>query len=205
MTARDKPDWERKRQQIIDGALTVFAAKGFEKATNQEIARAAGIGSPGLIYHYFENKTDLLHQAVISRSTTFRSVVNDDALMDMAPHEALRLIASTYLTTLNDPTNLSVFRVIVGEAARNPDVASAWHAHGFLPLFGGLVHYFSAQMDAGRLRRIDPIAATACFVGPFFLFLMSREILHQPEMRAMDMDSMVEAAVEVFLQGMEQM
>ena len=103
MTARDKPDWERKRQQIIDGALTVFAAKGFEKATNQEIARAAGIGSPGLIYHYFENKADLLQQAVISRSTSLRSVVNDDALMDMAPHEALRLIASAFLTTLEDP------------------------------------------------------------------------------------------------------
>jgi len=203
MTARDKPDYERRRQQIIDGALTVFAAKGFEKATNQEIARAAGIGSPGLIYHYFENKTDLLHQAVISRSTTLRSVVNDDALMDMAPHAALRLVASVFLTTLNDPTNLSVFRVIVGEAARNPGIAAAWHAHGFLPVFGGLVRYFSAQMQAGKLRRIDPITAAACFMGPFFLFLMSREILRQPDMRAMDQDNMVDAAVEVFLQGLE--
>jgi len=28
----------RSRQQIIDGALQVFASKGFEKATNKDIA-----------------------------------------------------------------------------------------------------------------------------------------------------------------------
>ena len=46
MPARDEQDFERKRQQIIDGALQVFATKGYEKATNIDIARAAGIHSP---------------------------------------------------------------------------------------------------------------------------------------------------------------
>lgn len=48
MVARDE-EYERRRQQIIDGALVVFSQKGFDKATNQEIAEAAGIASPGLI------------------------------------------------------------------------------------------------------------------------------------------------------------
>ncbi|HCF29675.1 MAG TPA: TetR family transcriptional regulator, partial [Cyanobacteria bacterium UBA11049] len=47
MPPRDEQDFEVKRQQIIDGALQVFASKGFEKATNKDIAAAAGIGSPG--------------------------------------------------------------------------------------------------------------------------------------------------------------
>ncbi len=68
MVSRDEDEHERRRQQIIDGALVVFAEKGFEKATNQDIAEAAGIGSPGLIYHYFESKADLLRQVVASRS-----------------------------------------------------------------------------------------------------------------------------------------
>ena len=51
MAARDDQERIQRRQQIIDGALMVFAEKGFDKATNQEIAEAAGIGSAGLIYH----------------------------------------------------------------------------------------------------------------------------------------------------------
>lgn len=53
MPPRDEQDFENRRQQIIDGALQVFGTKGFEKANNKDIAVAARIGSPGLIYHYF--------------------------------------------------------------------------------------------------------------------------------------------------------
>jgi AcrR family transcriptional regulator len=51
MPPRDEQDYETRRQQIIDGALQVFATKGFERATNKDIALASKIGSPGLIYH----------------------------------------------------------------------------------------------------------------------------------------------------------
>lgn len=56
---RDAGEYESKRQQIIDAALHVFASKGFEKATNKDIADEAKIASPGLIYHYFKDKGDL--------------------------------------------------------------------------------------------------------------------------------------------------
>ncbi len=203
ITADDKPEFERKRQQIIDGALTVFAAKGFAKATNQDIAEAAGIGSPGLIYHYFENKKDLLHQAVRSRAHDLRSLVNDETLMAMSPREALRTIAATFLQTLTEPTNLNVFRVMVGETARDAAVAANWHATGFMPVLGGLAHYFGAQMQAGNLRRMDPLAAAVAFVGPLFLYVMSREVLRLPHLAGMAHDDVVDATVDVFLQGME--
>ena len=64
MPPRDEQDYEARRQQIIDGALQVFASEGFEKATNKDIARAAHINSPGLIYHYFKDKTDLFRQVI---------------------------------------------------------------------------------------------------------------------------------------------
>ena len=49
MPPRDEQDYEERRQQIIDGALSVFGSKGFEKATNKDIANAAKIGSPAFI------------------------------------------------------------------------------------------------------------------------------------------------------------
>lgn len=65
MPARD--DDKTRRQQIIDGALAVFARFGFKRAANRDIACAAGNGSPGLIYHYFKDKADLLYHVIRER------------------------------------------------------------------------------------------------------------------------------------------
>ncbi|MDF5718561.1 MAG: TetR/AcrR family transcriptional regulator [Rhizonema sp. NSF051] len=67
MPPRDEQGFEGRRQQIIHGALQVFASKGFDSATNKDIAAASGIGSPGLSYHYFKDKYDLLQQVVEQR------------------------------------------------------------------------------------------------------------------------------------------
>ncbi len=48
-----------KRLAILDGAVRVFAEKGFFNATVAEIARAAGVAD-GTIYLYFKSKDDLL-------------------------------------------------------------------------------------------------------------------------------------------------
>src|SRR5689334_15560439 len=50
---------EMRRIQILDAATTVFAEKGFHRATIKDVAKAAGIAD-GTIYNYFENKTALL-------------------------------------------------------------------------------------------------------------------------------------------------
>jgi len=54
---------ETRKQQIIDVALKLFAAKGYESTSISKIAMEANI-SKGLIYNYFESKEDLLIQLV---------------------------------------------------------------------------------------------------------------------------------------------
>ena len=204
MGSHDDDERERRRQQIIEGALVVFAAKGFEKATNQEIAQAAGIGSPGLIYHYFESKADLLRQAMSSRAPLLQSVVRSDSLLSMTPREALTLIGSAFLDALNNPDNLRLFRVIIGEALRDPSVAAAWHSASSLPVKRGLVHYLEAKMQAGELRRANPVAAANCFLGSILLYVLSSELFGPTDAPRLDPDTMLVTAVEVFLQGLEE-
>ena len=47
-----------KRRQILDGARAVFLADGFDAASMNEIARAAGV-SKGTLYVYFDSKDEL--------------------------------------------------------------------------------------------------------------------------------------------------
>lgn len=49
-----------RRKQIIDGAMQVFAAKGFHGATVREIADAAGL-TMGTMYNYVRSKEDILY------------------------------------------------------------------------------------------------------------------------------------------------
>ena len=44
-----------KRRQIVEGARNVFLAQGFDAASMNDIARAAGV-SKGTLYVYFNNK-----------------------------------------------------------------------------------------------------------------------------------------------------
>jgi len=203
MPSRDDQDRAQRRQQIIDGALAVFARKGFDKATNQEIAEAAGIGSPGLIYHYFESKADLLRQAVASRSPALRSLGQDASLIDMPPREALRLIGSAFLTTVSDAENLRLFRVIVSEALRDPEIAESWYRSSSKPLRGALIGYLEAGMRAGKLRVMDPEAAAYCFLGAFVTYALSGEVFGRPVSRRPSPEAMLDTAIEIFLRGME--
>ena len=203
MSSRHSEEHEQRRQQIIDGALAVFSSKGFEKATNQEIAAAAGIGSPGLIYHYFESKADLLRHVVAARAPGLQTILADDALMALPAQEALTRIGSAFLNVLIDPLNLRLFRVIIGEALRNPAIAEAWHRSSSAPLRTVLVRYLESRMRSGELRQVEPVAAADCFLGPFMLYVMSTEVFGRPDAERLDSPTMVATAVAIFLQGLE--
>ena len=51
---------DRRRKQIIDGAIKVFTAMGFHRATVREIAEAAGL-TMGSLYNYITSKKDIIY------------------------------------------------------------------------------------------------------------------------------------------------
>lgn len=57
---------EASRRRILDTALRLFAERGYASTPVDAIVQAAGI-SPGLLYHYFPSKLDLL-RAVFAAS-----------------------------------------------------------------------------------------------------------------------------------------
>ena len=58
MSARQEQA-QRRREQLIEAALAVFAHKGVDGASVKDIARAAAV-TPGLLYHYFDSKEGLV-------------------------------------------------------------------------------------------------------------------------------------------------
>lgn len=58
----------KRREQLLDTAVRLFAERGFSGATTAELAKAAGVTEP-IIYRHFNSKKDLFI-AVIDRTST---------------------------------------------------------------------------------------------------------------------------------------
>ncbi|MFQ5851282.1 MAG: TetR/AcrR family transcriptional regulator [Candidatus Binatia bacterium] len=66
-------DKNRKRREIIQAAMQVFAREGYHRARMETVAGEAGIGK-GTVYEYFRSKTDLflaLHEHMLSELKGF--------------------------------------------------------------------------------------------------------------------------------------
>ncbi|GAA1560731.1 hypothetical protein GCM10009678_49530 [Actinomadura kijaniata] len=55
-----------RREQLLDAALRMFAAKGVDGATVKDVAQAAGV-TPGLLYRYFDSKEAMVETLLSER------------------------------------------------------------------------------------------------------------------------------------------
>ncbi len=200
---RDAAEYENKKQQIIDAALHVFASKGFEKATNKDIAAEAKIASPGLIYHYFKDKSDLFKQVMQERAPVLQLIERGDEMMEMPPREALTMIATAFLKMLENKRAVSMLKMVLGEAIRRPSVAEMLVKIGPGRGLAFIARYLACQMEKGTLRKMDPNAAARCFIGPLVGYVLTREVFVLPDALSVSSELMVQTTVEIFLQGME--
>ena len=59
-SVKDESLIEKRREQMIRGAVKLFKEKGFHRTTTSEIAKAAGF-SIGTLYEYIRTKEDVLY------------------------------------------------------------------------------------------------------------------------------------------------
>ena len=62
---RKQREKKRRHQEILDAAKKVFLAKGFDRATMDEIAFEAAMSKP-TIYQHFETKEELFMSLLVS-------------------------------------------------------------------------------------------------------------------------------------------
>ena len=203
MTNNEEQETVDRRQQIIEAALKVFSTKGFHKATNKDIAQAAGGISPGLIYWYFKDKEDLFLSIIRERAAIFQLADHPERLMELPPREGLALIGRTYLSIFKVPGNVAVLRMLVGEAIRFPQIAEMFYKQAARRFLGLLSQYLQHQVDLGRLRPHDTMIAARSFLGMFVVNVVAREIMRDPLAIATPDEQLIATVLDIFLGGLE--
>ena len=191
---------EDRREQIIEAALRVFARKGFNGATNKDIAREAGI-TPGLIYHYFESKEDLLKAAIEEHSPVGLIHALPEALLNEPPETFLRFIAQKLLEITESEPFVILLRVFLPEVIYNPGITS-FNLAAIQEVSDYLVRYLEVKMETGELRRTDASLSLQVFTGSLFAFVIRRQILRDSFTLQYSQEQLADMVVSTVLDGM---
>jgi AcrR family transcriptional regulator len=98
------------QRRIMDAAIELFAERGFDGTSVQEIVSAAGL-TKGALYHYYSSKSDLLHE--IYHSLIRRQLDGLDRILarDLSPEETVRaLLLDLVETTAAFKRESTIFR-----------------------------------------------------------------------------------------------
>lgn len=141
-----------KRDVILEAALDVFSAHGFRGATIDQIAEAAGMSKPNLLY-YFRSKEDI-HETLIKRllDTWLAPLREMDAEGD--PITEIRSYIRRKLEMARDfPRESRLFanEIIQGAPRIMPMLESE-----LKPLVDEKAEIIKGWIRAGKLARIDP-------------------------------------------------
>ena len=190
---------EDRRDQIIDAAMQVFAQKGFIRATNKDIAREAGI-TPGLIYYYFDSKEDLLKTIIETRSPAQLMTTLPPQVFELPPEIFIRMLILRALSIIETEQLIQLIRMLLPEIVHNTGVAPI-----IFPMIQRLLEflgkYFELQMEKGALRRLDGVLTAQIMVGSVFVFVLRRQILHDPIALEYSHEQIAEVVSETVLQG----
>jgi AcrR family transcriptional regulator len=193
---------EKKRLQIMEGARAVFLAEGFDGASMEAIAQAAGV-SKGTLYTYFKGKDDLFTALVAayqnrSLEETFRSL---NGTADL--RESLEALAWNYLDLVRQPDNLALLRAVVGAAAKFPSLGRAFYETGMQPPVERLAQYLK---ENARARGAGPWDAELVAMQ-FFAFLQASVaipmlIAHEPSPSPQRCSEIIAQAVRTLLRDL---
>jgi AcrR family transcriptional regulator len=186
-----------KCRQVLSGARRVFMEHGFEGASVDEIARAAGT-SKATLYSYFPDKRQLFSAVVQTECSRKQHMFGD---IDPAEPVATGLprIAAAFAGFLLSPGAQEMFRTCIAEAGRFPELGQAFHASGPAKAQARLVAYFVAANERGELEIDDPVMAADQFAALCKAGIFMRALLGLPVPNEAEIARTAEEAVRTFL------
>ena len=143
MSTRARTD---KRQQILEGAVRVFARQGFHTCRVSDIAEEAGVAY-GLVYHYFQSKDQILDTLFTERWSVLLRVIADTDAQELAAREKLRAIAAFIIDSYRHDPDL--MKVIIVEVTRAANTFGRTHLPEIREAYAGIAAIVQRAQDEG--------------------------------------------------------
>ncbi len=162
-----------KRAAILAASGRLFADCGYDRTSLSQIAAAAGV-STATLFKQFPNKTALFEAVVVDFWT---SHTIDAVSPPEAPEEGLRVLGTRYARLLSRDGMTGLFRIVIAEAPRFPELARIQFDLGKAPFFDEVRAYFQSAGAAGRLDVEDAGLAATQFLGMISNYILWPRLL----------------------------
>jgi AcrR family transcriptional regulator len=151
-----------KRSQIIDGARRLFLAQGFDAASMNAIAHAAGV-SKGTLYVYFKSKEELF-EAIVEEQCGRQAEQIFTLASDGDIAAVLTRLGTEFVNFLCQPGGVPPLRAVIAIADRMPELGAKFYLAGPARGIASLRAFLEARVAAGDLRPHDCEVAAAQFI-----------------------------------------
>ncbi|WP_438990870.1 TetR/AcrR family transcriptional regulator [Lentibacter sp.] len=189
----------RKYEDVLSGAREIFLRDGFEGASVDEIARAAGV-SKATLYSYFADKRELFREVTRVECERMAETTLSRIDFNAPPREVFTAAAHSLTRFVLSDFSLQMFRTCVAESARFPELGQAFYQNG--PEMGRarMVVYLKLAIARGQLCDVDPDMIAEQFSELCRVRLWTRAIFGvQTEFSEAEVNEVASHAVETVL------
>lgn len=185
-----------KRLAILDGAVKVFAEKGFFNTTVAEIARAAGVAD-GTIYLYFKSKDELLLHVFDEKMRQLADAARAAIAGEKSAAAKLRTVARLHLSAVEaNPSVAAVLIVELRQSSAFVRTAEKPRLAEYLELFASIIR---EGQDSGEFRPdVHPAAMKRALFGALDEIALGWLLAR----RKFDLATTATEVAEVFVRGL---
>ena len=153
----------RTRERILESATEVFARRGFHGARVADIADHAGIAY-GLVYHYFDNKDDILGAIFSERWSQYVSYIDEVGGMALSFREKMRRLVHFWIEIYRREPDLMT--IMINEISRSYEFLESHDIGTVLVAFDAIEAIIREARENGEVHAdIDPQFATYVVLG----------------------------------------
>lgn len=161
-----------KRQKILDAALNCFAHYGLHASSIKLIAAEAGIKSPALIYHYFEDKEDLFYKCIDYYNSQKVDFPTKEEIQQCKTHdEFFKMILSYYIKNNSNEIKRKINYCGLSELYSHPEIMQYILNTSQSGLVNAVAEYTEPLIARGLMRDVPAIAIFRQLIAPVYVQL----------------------------------
>jgi len=188
-----------KRSAILDAAQACFLELGYSNTSMDMVATRAAV-SKATIYAHFASKDELFGAIIHRRCDSLACALDSVGVAEMPDaRSTLIAVARQLLDMLLDERVLGIYRMVVAESARHPDLARVYFEAGPLRGKQRLAEVLEMLVQRGQMDIPDTWLAMDQFIGMLRGEHFNRALLGLPPSPRADRARTVPGAVDMIM------
>ena len=169
----ERPD--HKLTAIVEAAQQTFLAYGYDNASMDKIALAAGV-SKRTVYNRFSSKEELFGATIDEVCRSMKPIDLDVIEASLPPEQIVRELSLNFVRGLCSADSISLRRLAMFEAERNPEIGRTYLDHGPIAMVREFLPVMARFAGRMNLTVTDPEEAIwrlgALITEPLYIKVM---------------------------------